>query len=70
MYNPAKFATEKITRLRSLCIASSGVAHRHHIRDGTDDDWSIIVRLVEGTIACRRMPSFLTQVLMSEERLR
>ena len=70
MFNPAKFSTEEITRLRSLCMASSGVAHRHHIRDGTDDEWSIIVGLVEGTIACRRMPSFLNQVLKSEERLR
>ena len=70
MFDPSAFSRETITRLTSLCAAPAARAGQHQVRAGTDDEWAIITGLVEGTVACRRMPDFIQQVLKSEERLR
>uniref|UniRef100_A0AAV1TZF4 Uncharacterized protein n=1 Tax=Peronospora matthiolae TaxID=2874970 RepID=A0AAV1TZF4_9STRA len=70
MFEPSAFTGEIITRLRSLCAAPAARAGQHQVREGTDDVFAIIAGLVEGTVACRRMPDFIQQVLKSEERLR
>ena len=35
----------------------------------TDDEWAIIIGLLEGAVACHHMPAFINQVLNNEERL-
>lgn len=70
MFDPSAFTEEQITRFRSLCAAQGARAGQHQVREGTDDEWTIIAGLVEGTVACRRMPDFIQQVLKGEERLR
>lgn len=42
----------------------------HQVREGTEDEWSVIAGLVEDTVACRRVPTSISQVLKSEERFR
>ena len=56
MFNTAKFTYEDITRLQAMCSAAP--AGQIQVWEGTDDDFTIIAGLVEGTVACRRMPAF------------
>lgn len=70
MFDPTAFSGEDIIRLRALCSAAGARNGTHQVREGTEDEWSVIAGLVEGTVACRRMPAFINQVLKSEERLR
>ena len=67
MFDPVKFSCDEFTRLRALCEQSVPVAGPNYVRDGIDDEWAVIVGLVEGTIACRRLTE---HVFKSEERLR
>ena len=70
MFDQSDFSGEAIDHLRELCGASRARTGQHQVRDGMDDEWSVIVGLVEGTVACRRLPDFIEQVLRSEDRLR
>ena len=70
MFDSYAFTEEKLARFRSLCAAPAARAGQNQVREGTDDEWSIIAGLVEGTVACRCRPDFIQQVLKSEERLR
>ena len=70
MFDPSAFSEEDITRLRALCAATRTRARLHHVREGRDDEWTVIAGLVEGTVACRRLPDFVKEVVKSEERLR
>uniref|UniRef100_A0AAV1V7Y5 CCHC-type domain-containing protein n=2 Tax=Peronospora matthiolae TaxID=2874970 RepID=A0AAV1V7Y5_9STRA len=70
MFNPAKFSGVEIARLRAVCASPQAPAGQHQVRKGTDDEWKIVLGLIEGTIACRNMPAFLPHILRSEECLR
>uniref|UniRef100_A0AAV1T5B8 Uncharacterized protein n=1 Tax=Peronospora matthiolae TaxID=2874970 RepID=A0AAV1T5B8_9STRA len=70
MFDPSAFSEEDISRLRALCAATGARARLHHVMEGTDDEWKVIAGLVEGNVACRRLPDFVKEVLKSEERLR
>lgn len=67
MFNPAKFSTEETTRLKDICGAP---ATGNRLRVATEDEWSIITGMVEGSIVCRRMLPFMRQVFDGKERLR
>ena len=69
MFYSSAFTGEDIARLKALCGALATRSEHHQARDGTDDEWAVFVVMVEGTVACRRMPNFLTHVLKSEKRL-
>ena len=69
MFDQSDFSGEAIDHLRELCGASRARTGQHQVRDGMDDEWSVIVGLVEGIVACRRLSDFIKQVLRSEERL-
>lgn len=53
-----------------LCVAPAALTEQHHVRECTYDKTAIIVGLVKGTVARRRIPDFIKQVLNSKERLR
>ena len=52
MFDPAKFSCDEVTRLRALYERSVPEAGPNYVRDGSDNEWAVIVRLAEGTIAC------------------
>ena len=70
MFDPAKYSIAEATKLKDICTARLGPARAHRLREGTDDEWQVIVGIAEGHIACRRMPDFLRSVFDSRERLR
>ena len=70
MFDPAKFSEAETTTLRSICSARWNRASAYRLREGTDDEWRIIIGIAEGHIACRRMPDFINTVFNSDERLR
>uniref|UniRef100_A0AAV1UJ31 LAGLIDADG endonuclease n=1 Tax=Peronospora matthiolae TaxID=2874970 RepID=A0AAV1UJ31_9STRA len=70
VFNPAKFSGVEIARLRAVCASPQYPAGQHQVRKGTDDEWNIVLGLVEGTIAYRNMPAFLPRILRSEKCLR
>ena len=70
MFDPAKYSIAEATKLKDICTARLGPARAHRLREGTDDEWRVIVGIAEGHIACRRMPDFLRSVFDSGERLR
>uniref|UniRef100_A0AAV1USB4 CCHC-type domain-containing protein n=1 Tax=Peronospora matthiolae TaxID=2874970 RepID=A0AAV1USB4_9STRA len=70
MFDPAHFSEEETTTLRAICATRLNLTGTHRLREGTDDEWRIIIGIAEGLIACRRLPDFLNSVFDSDERLR
>uniref|UniRef100_A0AAV1TQW4 LAGLIDADG endonuclease n=1 Tax=Peronospora matthiolae TaxID=2874970 RepID=A0AAV1TQW4_9STRA len=70
MFDPAKFSLEDSITLKAICVARLGNTGFQRLREGSDDEWRIIVGIAEGHIVCRRMPDFLRSVLACKERLR
>lgn len=70
MFNPACFSKPDIVKFRAICEQVHATQGDKHLREATADEWTVIVGIAEGTIACRRMPDFLSSVFDSQERLR
>ena len=70
MFNPAKYPPADIEKLTIVCEAPSKGAFGQFYRDGTAEEWKIIEGLAEGSIACRKLPSFVQSILDSTERIR
>ncbi|KAI9985307.1 hypothetical protein PInf_004633 [Phytophthora infestans] len=70
MFNPACFSKPDIVKFRAICKQVHATQGDKHLREATADEWTVIVGIAEGTIACRRMPDFLSSVFDSQERLR
>ena len=70
MLIPAVFSGVDIARLRAVCASPQAPVGQTQVRTGTDDEWAIVLGLVEGTIACRTLPRFFPHNLRSEECLR
>ena len=56
--------------LKTLCTTGLVLAKARRVREGTDDEWKVIIGIDEGHIACSRIPCFLRAVMDSTERLR
>ncbi|POM81308.1 Hypothetical protein PHPALM_740 [Phytophthora palmivora] len=67
MFHPGRYDEETIERLKTVCEQDT---RGTQLREGTDDEWMIVTGLVEGTITCRKFPSFMAQLMRTEERLR
>lgn len=70
LFNPAVYNAKDIKILRAICLQPAVFNSRSRLREGTQDEWRIISGLAEGSIVCRRLPIFLTNVLDSKERVR
>uniref|UniRef100_A0AAV1TWG6 CCHC-type domain-containing protein n=1 Tax=Peronospora matthiolae TaxID=2874970 RepID=A0AAV1TWG6_9STRA len=70
MFDPAHFSVEETTTLRAICATRLNLTGTQRLREGTDDEWRIIIGIAEGHIACRRLPHFFNSVFGSDERLR
>uniref|UniRef100_A0AAV1TKM3 Uncharacterized protein n=1 Tax=Peronospora matthiolae TaxID=2874970 RepID=A0AAV1TKM3_9STRA len=66
MFDSSAFSGDAIDRLRALCGASGARTGSTRFEKAR----TMSGRLVEGIVACRRLPNFVKQVLRSEERLR
>ena len=64
-FNPAKYPPADIEKLTIVCEAPSNGAFTQVYRDGTAEEWKIIEGLAEGSIACRKLPSFVQSILNS-----
>ena len=70
MFNPAKYQPAEVAKLTQVCEASYEGAYGLEYRDGTTEEWKIIEGLAEGSIACRKLPSFVQSIMDSSERIR
>ncbi|KAE9211855.1 hypothetical protein PF005_g10841 [Phytophthora fragariae] len=70
MFDPDTYSAAEAKKLRTICVKPKDRTRGTRLREGTDAEWKIIGGMTDGSIACRKLPVFIKQVLDAQERLR
>eukprot|EP00644_Phytophthora_capsici_P019372 jgi/Phyca11/132496/e_gw1.173.3.1 len=64
------FSPEEIGVLKKVCEQTYGKHATATYRNCTDEEWTIVQGIVEGTILCRQLPQFFNRIMTPESKVK